>query len=206
MKTKNFVIVVLIFCFILVSYYLLKVVNNLSELSYRERYKVQLSYENIKELKSELNIQTIAYKWINGLEMINEPNIIIFHHAAIKDISAEEVDKLHRNKGWEGIGYHYFISKDGTIYEGRPESAEGAHTIGKNRESIGICMEGNLEEEEITLNQITSVEYLSVYLCLKYDIKDILQHKDFANTLCPGKNFPMEEVKKSIVDKIKDYR
>lgn len=206
MRFKNVVTIILIFCFIVLSYYFFKVVFNLSEVSYRERYNIRLSFEDIYKLKDELNIQTVDYNWANGLNLINKPKVLIFHHAAIRDISVEEVDKLHQNKGWEGIGYHYFISKDGTIYEGRPESAEGAHTIGKNRDSIGICVEGNLEEAEITLNQMLSLENLSLYLCLRYDINDILQHKDLANTLCPGKNFPMEEIKSSIIDSIKDYK
>lgn len=176
------------------------------EASYRKKYNIELSYEYITHIKDRLNIEYTTYQWVDSLKMVNKPKILIFHHSAIKDITVEKIDKLHKKKGWQGIGYHYFISKDGTIYEGRPEGAEGAHTIGKNRESIGICVEGNLEEEEMTLNQIVSIENLSLYLCLKYDIRDIMQHKDFANTLCPGKNFPIDEIKKSVIDSIKNYK
>lgn len=204
MKEKKYVILVLILCFMALSYYIVKVVYSLSELSYRERYSIKLSNEEVESFKNELRIQNVGYSWVNGLNMNNKPKIIIFHHTAIKKISAEEIDKLHRNKGWEGIGYHYFITKDGTIYVGRPEKAEGAHTIGKNKESIGICVEGNLEEEEMTLNQIASAENLAEYLCLKYDIEDILQHKDFANTLCPGKNFAINEIKDFVIKDLKN--
>lgn len=202
MRLKRMVIVVLILCLV----YFIKVILDLPEASYRKKYNIKLSYEDIIHIKDGLNIEYTIYQWVNGLKMINKPKILIFHHSAIKAITVEKIDNLHKNKGWEGIGYHYFIAKDGAIYEGRPEGAEGAHTIGKNRESIGICVEGNLEEEEITLNQIVSIEKLSLYLCLKYDINDILQHKDFANTLCPGKNFPIDEIKNSVIDSIKNYK
>lgn len=202
MRLKRMVIVVLILCLV----YFIKVILDLPEASYRKKYNVKLSYEDIIHIKDGLNIEHTIYRWGNGLKMINKPKILIFHHSAIKVITVEKIDELHKDKGWEGIGYHYFIAKDGTIYEGRTEGAEGAHTIGKNRESIGICVEGNLEEEEITLNQIVSIEKLSLYLCLKYDISDIMQHKDFANTLCPGKNFPIDEIKNSVIYSIKNYK
>ncbi len=202
MRLKRMVIIVLILCLV----YSIKVVLELPEASYRKKYNIELSYEYITHIKDRLNIEYTTYQWVDSLKMVNKPKILIFHHSAIKDITVEKIDKLHKKKGWQGIGYHYFISKDGTIYEGRPEGAEGAHTIGKNRESIGICVEGNLEEEEMTLNQIVSIENLSLYLCLKYDIRDIMQHKDFANTLCPGKNFPIDEIKKSVIDSIKNYK
>lgn len=202
MRLKRMVIVVLILCL----GYFIKVILDLPKASYRKKYNIKVSYEDIIHIKDELNIEHTTYQWVNGLKMINKPKILIFHHSAIKAITVEKIDELHKAKGWQGIGYHYFISKDGTIYEGRPEGAEGAHTIGKNSESIGICVEGNLEEEEITLNQIVSIENLSLYLCLEYDINDILQHKDFANTLCPGKNFPIDEIKNSVIDSIKNYK
>lgn len=196
----------LIILFIVVTYSSFKVADYISNLSYKKKYNIKISNEEINKLKDELNIVKTKYNWSSGLNIINNPKILVFHHAAIKNITAEGIHELHKKKGWEGIGYHYFISKDGTIYEGRPERTEGAHTIGKNKESIGICIEGNLEESEITLNQIISLENLSVYLCLKYDIKDLLQHKDLSNTLCPGKNFPMKEIKDSITKDLKNYK
>lgn len=199
-KTWVFSIILLIG----LSYCLIEVVLNLRDLSYREKYNIKISNKEITVIKEKLKIKTTIFSWENDLNMINEPSIIIFHHAAIKNITVRKIDELHKNKGWAGIGYHYFISKDGTIYQGRPELAEGAHTIGKNKESIGICVEGNLEEEEITLNQILSLEKLSIYLCLRYDIKDMLQHKDFSNTLCPGKRFPAQEVKESVIKGLKE--
>lgn len=171
--------------------------------SYRAMYDADVTSKELMKIKENLSIVKEEFYWAKPLVSTNYPKTIIFHHAAINSITAKEVNKLHQDKGWNGIGYHYFISKDGIIYEGRPENAEGAHTIGKNRSSIGICVEGNLEEEEITTEQVKALEDLAVYICLKYDIKEIAGHRDFSNTLCPGKNFPLEDIKNQIIERIK---
>ena len=49
--------------------------------------------------------------------------------------------------GGAGIGYHYYITKDGTIWEGRPDNTVGAHASGGNSDSIGICFEGDYDVE-----------------------------------------------------------
>lgn len=174
--------------------------------SYREIYNKKLSENEIEELREEINIQNIQYKWKEELENNNEPIILIYHHTAIKNISPLEIDELHKNKGWNGIGYHYYIRKDGSIYTGRDEESVGSHTKGYNKVSIGVCLEGNFEEEYLTESQMKSLEQLSVYLCLKYDIKDILPHRELGKTLCPGKNFPMEEIKTAVIEEIKSIK
>ena len=48
---------------------------------------------------------------------------------------------------WAGIGYHYYITKDGTIWASRPDCTVGAHASGGNSDSIGICFEGDYDVE-----------------------------------------------------------
>ncbi|MBR1506126.1 MAG: N-acetylmuramoyl-L-alanine amidase, partial [Prevotella sp.] len=49
-------------------------------------------------------------------------------------------------RGWKyGIGYHYVIRRDGTIERGRAEEMVGAHCVGHNSHSIGVCYEGGLD-------------------------------------------------------------
>ncbi|XP_062620919.1 peptidoglycan recognition protein 1-like [Saccostrea cucullata] len=50
------------------------------------------------------------------------------------------------NKGWSDIAYNFLIGEDGNVYEGRGWGKEGAHTLGHNKESIGICFIGNFEK------------------------------------------------------------
>ena len=54
------------------------------------------------------------------------------------------IDRYHREgRKWAAIGYHYLIAPDGRIYEGRPESIQGAHTANNNSHNLGISMMGD---------------------------------------------------------------
>ena len=76
-------------------------------------------------------------------------NYIIIHCSATKagqDFRAKDIDRWHRERGWDGIGYHKVIDLDGTIEPGRSEAKPGAHCKGHNSDSIGICYIGGLDE------------------------------------------------------------
>lgn len=73
----------------------------------------------------------------------NSTDEIILHHAEASRASVEEVNRWHLERGWTGIGYHFYIRKDGKVYRGRPEWAVGAHAQGHNSRAIGICVEGS---------------------------------------------------------------
>lgn len=164
--------------------------------------KIKSLRTNLNEMEKNLDIQEPDYVWAEGLYDLNNPNILIYHHAAIKKASAEKIHQIHLDKDYGGIGYHFYITKDGKIYRGRPENAVGAHTIGKNKESLGICLEGNYEEESMSESQVKSLEKLSTYLIIKYNLEGVYTHKDFYKTACPGKNFELDRVKTEITDSI----
>ena len=122
-------------------------------------------------------------------------DIIVLHHAAAKTCSVDDVHRWHLDRGWSGIGYHFFIRKDGTIWRGRPEDRVGAHTVDYNSRSIGICFEGNFELEPMPDFQKAAGLELIVYLLGKYTIKSIKGHGELKATACPGKYFPLAEMK-----------
>ena len=128
---------------------------------------------------------------------------IYIHHTATPRVTTtfEWVDNFHKEKGWGGIGYHYFIDAGGTLKQGRPDKEVGAHVKWDNQESIGICLAGNFEEETPTDAQIKTLTQLLQKLCHQYNIKPtaIWGHRDrtrtrwwrpgvwLYRTLCPGK-------------------
>ena len=66
-------------------------------------------------------------------------NKIIIHCSATPpsmDVDANTVDEWHKQRGWSGIGYHFFVKRDGQIELGRPLEKSGAHTKGHNKNSI----------------------------------------------------------------------
>jgi hypothetical protein len=93
------------------------------------------------------------------------PEYIILHTVAKKGLTElSEIDKWHRDRGFtNGVGYHYYIRKDGTLDFGRDEDEAGAHCIeqGMNSKSIGICMEGHGNYEAWTTDQIITLRCIN---------------------------------------------
>ena len=197
------VIIIISFILIIITY---KEGGVMLKSSYKDIYNINVTKERLDDMEDKLNIIHVRYCWNEELDYINKPVLLIYHHTAINSISVEDVDKLHKDRGFAGIGYNYYIDKSGLIYKGRPDLAQGAHALGKNKVSLGICLEGNFEEEYPTEKQIESLEKLSIFLCLKYDIKGILGHKEVQETLCPGKNFPLNEIRNNVIVRLRKIK
>jgi N-acetyl-anhydromuramyl-L-alanine amidase AmpD len=108
------------------------------------------------------------------------------------------VNEWHLDRGWDGIGYHYVITKTymGRIWFGRSIAKMGAHTLGKNRGSIGICVTGR---SKFTKAQYNSLISLLNHLMDLFDltIDDIHPHNEFnKNKTCP--NFNLEPIKEAL--------
>ena len=70
---------------------------------------------------------------------------IIVHCAATpegKAFTVADIDAWHRKRGFRCIGYHFVIYLDGSVHEGRAIEEVGAHCLGHNANSIGICYIG----------------------------------------------------------------
>ena len=146
-----------------------------------------------------MNIIEKTYKWNGKLSNRKSTNRIILHHAESKSCTADDIHSWHLSNGWAGIGYHFFVRKDGTIYRGRPENVIGSHAKGSNSDSIGICFEGSYMTETMSRTQINAGRELVAYLKKKYGISKVQKHKDVCSTNCPGTNFPFDEIVKEVV-------
>ena len=100
--------------------------------------------------------------------------------------------------GWRDIGYHFYITLEGVVYPCRPVERMGAHALGYNAHSIGICYEGGLSpsgciSDTRTPAQKTAMRELLKSLCTDYPEAEILGHRDL-----PGvhKECPCFDVKK----------
>lgn len=75
--------------------------------------------------------------------------LIIIHCSATpegRSLSFEECRRDHiMHRHFQDIGYHFYITRDGTVHDGRPIEKVGAHCEGHNSHSIGICYEGGLD-------------------------------------------------------------
>lgn len=145
-----------------------------------------------------MNIIENNLQFKGNMETRKSTNRIVLHHAAASTCDVKTIHAWHLNRGFSGIGYHFLVRKDGTIERGRAENLVGAHVAGHNRDSIGICFEGNFETETMGEAQKNAGEELVEYLKQKYSISIVVRHKDLADTACPGKNFPFEEILQGI--------
>lgn len=136
--------------------------------------------------------QTYNWKWVP--EKRRSTDTIILHHSAGSG-TAEEVHRIHQGQGWPGIGYHFYVRKNGEVYRGRPEDRIGTHTSHYNAGSIGICFEGNFERDTMNQAQYDAGVELIRYLLDKYGQPAIMKHRDFNATACPGRKFPFDEMK-----------
>lgn len=141
-----------------------------------------------------MNIIEKTYKWNGKLSNRKATNRIILHHAESKSCTADDIHSWHLANGWAGIGYHFFVRKDGSIYRGRPENVIGSHAKGSNSDSIGICFEGSYMTETMGQTQINAGRELVSYLKKKYGISKVQKHKDVCSTNCPGTNFPFDQI------------
>lgn len=123
-------------------------------------------------------------------------NKIILHCSATKEgqkFTVKDIDAWHKQRGFKGVGYHYVILLDGTVEPGRPESEVGAHTLGQNANSIGICYIGGLDasgkpKDTRTDPQREALIKLVKELKAKYPGATVHGHNEFANKACPSFN------------------
>lgn len=141
-----------------------------------------------------MKIQKTVWKWKKQLEKRSKTSFIVLHHSAASVSSAADIDRWHKNNGYSGIGYHFVIRKNGEIYEGRPLNTIGAHCLGYNNCSVGVCFEGNFEIEKLTDKQIKSGNELINYIKGIYPNAEIKGHRDLYATACPGKNFNINNI------------
>lgn len=120
---------------------------------------------------------------------------IIVHCSATppgRDIGAKEIRAWHLAQGWKDIGYHFVIRLDGTVESGRPLSQPGAHCLGKNNSSLGICYVGGVLEDCKTPADTRTVAQKKALMNLIVELKklfpkvDVRGHRDFAAKACPS--------------------
>ena len=139
-----------------------------------------------------------TYKWSGSLTKRTATQYIILHHRTGSG-DVQSIHATHLKNGWSGIGYHFYIRKDGSVYRGRPIDTVGAHCTDYNWLSIGICFEGNFENEKMPAAQIKAGQELISYLKRQYPSAEAKRHKDFNSTACPGKNFPFDDIQNGVV-------
>lgn len=116
-------------------------------------------------------------------------NLIVLHCSATReDMSCPPslVRSWHLQRGFSDIGYHYYITRDGVVHQGRPLSRQGAHVSGWNEASIGICYEGGLDSrcrcrDTRTPQQKSAMDRLVADLLRRFpSVTRVVGHRDLS--------------------------
>ena len=135
------------------------------------------------------------------------PKYAIIHHSLTADsgtVSWSAIREYHiKTNGWKDIGYHYGIELVGPYYEvliGRPTDVAGAHCMGRNGDSVGICFVGNfdLAPPPDAMMKRAVVVLSPIINQLKIPSERIEPHSGYSSKTCPGKMFPMKEFVKAL--------
>lgn len=121
-------------------------------------------------------------------------NLIIIHCTATiegRDYTVSTIDSWHRQRGFDCIGYHYVIYRDGTVHIGRSIYKVGAHCKGHNANSIGVCYVGGVgkdgnPKDTRTPQQRDALVNLLMRLKRQFPQAVIRGHRDFAAKACPS--------------------
>lgn len=140
---------------------------------------------------------------------------IVLHHTATESGDVESIHEAHlknkdkSGKPWLGIGYHFVIGNGNGMDDGEieptfrwREQMHGAHAgVGEyNQQGIGVVLIGNFEKHPPTSSQTRAVKQLVGTLASEYGITSdrVLGHGDVKATECPGKYFPLGDVRASV--------
>lgn len=127
-----------------------------------------------------------------------ETTHIVVHCSATKadqDVGVREIDRWHRQRGFLRVGYHFVIRRDGTVEFGRGQDEIGAHVEGHNRTSVGVCLVGGVNANDISKaeNNFTEAQFASLREVLTnlrrdYPSATIVGHRDMPGVkkACPS--------------------
>ena len=146
---------------------------------------IQLPQVKVKNITKKLKRHPTREYAKRELEQINN---VVIHHSATKSGTPQSYARYHVDThGWPGIGYHYVIQKDGTIYQTNELDTISFHVSGHNTRSIGICLTGHYDQQAVPEIQLQQCGKLiaSLRSMLPKEI-EISGHRDFSTKSCPG--------------------
>lgn len=146
------------------------------------------------DLRDTLPGDAYTWSWERALEQVNY--LAIHHTGGENTQTPQDLANEHITKnGWEGIGYHFLIDKEGiTFYVGDISTAR-ANVANLNEQIIGIGLIGNFVAGVVpTQKQLDSTHKLCEFLLSLTDLVNVKSwdkvrgHKELPDqtTACPG--------------------
>lgn len=133
---------------------------------------------------------------------------LVLHHTAFasagiggRTLAAEarhmrRIQQWHLDRGWATVGYHFVVSPSGRIFRGRPVDRLGAHVLGHNAGTVGICLMGDFERERPSAAALEALEHVRTRLVPGGADVPLLGHRDHRGhetSACPGRHLKRRE-------------
>lgn len=118
--------------------------------------------------------------------------LIIHHSASARETTVETLREWHKARGFEDIGYHRVIDGNGALHATRPLTVQGAHCLGCNHDSWGVCVTGDNTHSDRMWSevQIAALERFVDAACELVPGLLVCGHRDAVGgktaTECPG--------------------
>ncbi len=117
---------------------------------------------------------------------------ILHHSAGPASATVAAVRRYHTvERGYSDIGYHLIIRDDpveGWILEpGRPQEKAGAHCLGHNADSVGVCIFGDYTDRPPPAGAQALLALVQTLLREKYPGITFHRHSELGRTVCPGR-------------------
>ena len=112
------------------------------------------------------------------------------------DVDVDKVTQWHKERGFDTIGYHYLIKRDGTLQEGRQQDEVGAHAVAVNGTSIGVALAGGGTSNMGWENNFAPIQFKTLKTILlklksEYEIEKIIGHYQVDDKKeCPSFDVP----------------
>jgi hypothetical protein len=123
--------------------------------------------------------------------MSERTEFFVHYHGGVPRYStgdgvAREVEKIHLNNGWAGVGYNFMVDQNGVIYEGRGWNRVGAHCPNHNRSGLGVyvALGGDQSPSEAAKRAVLALYQEAVKKAGHPLTK--MGHRDGKQTQCPG--------------------
>ena len=134
--------------------------------------------------------------------------LIVIHCSSVRPYqtsSAAQIDDWHKRRvthgiHWKGIGYHFVVRRNGTVEKGRPLWEPGAHVVGHNKYSIGICYEGGKDNADKDVDTRTPEQ--------KKALRELLEklHGQFPHAVIVGHRDLAPDRRCPCFDAVTEYR
>lgn len=124
----------------------------------------------------------------NRLRSHSQISDIMIHHSGSNKLSYNQLKLLHTKTlhKWPTIGYHFYVTKDGSIIKTVPIIQVTNGCENSNTKVIHICFEGNYQYDDFDLDFDLVIYTIIKSLPSSVRIQRLLKHSDRKLTLCPG--------------------